>query len=335
MAPFGTPPTTIRAMLAGFSAIGLDGDALRRQAGLTDELLADPDRYVPAPIVFGLWRAATEHWARPGLGLHTGAAVPFGAYEVMDYLAASAPTLGHALRTVARYFSVGTLAVRYEIDDDDPVGPIRFRMVVRVPHAGAALQLRDYSVSLFANRIRYIVGSFDALSVELAGDALAPPALYTTLVGHAVSHDAVHTAICFSRKAWNRELARADASLQRTLTRHADNMLTRVPDNGDIVDQVVRTLVVGLRSGSQSIDDVARQLGMSARTLQRRLREGKRSFAEVVDDVRAGLAREYLADPSLSVTDVACLLGYSEATAFHRAFKRWTGQTPGRARARR
>ena len=320
-------------MLAGFEALGLDASELLRAADIDDEQLADPDRYLPASLVFALWRAASERYAGPGLGLHTGASVPFGALEVMDYLTSSAPTLGEALRVAARYFAVGTLAVRYEIDEQEDL--VRFRMVVQTPHIGVAAHLHDYSLALITSRIRHgSRGAVVPLAVECVGRALASSAEYTSVFGVAPSFECEHSALILSRSSWEHPNTRAEPALVRTLEPIADRLLARVAEQGGIVDRVRRELVPSLRSGSQSIDRVARQLGVSVRTLQRRLREEGQTYAQVVDSVRAQLAREYLADRRLAVTDVACLLGYSEAPAFHRAFRRWTGETPTAYRKR-
>ncbi|MCP5065426.1 MAG: AraC family transcriptional regulator [bacterium] len=314
-------------MLAGFEALGLDAAELLRAADIDDELLADPDRYLPAPLIFGLWNAASERWNRPGLGLHTGANVPFGALDILDYITSSAPTLGGGLRVAARYLAAGTLAVRYEIDEQEDL--VRFRMVVQTPHLGVAVHLHDYSLAVIGTRIRRMNGgAIVPLAVERTGPALAPAADYAEIFGVTTSFECEHSALILSRSDWEYPNPRAEPALLSALVPIVERLLARLPEHGGIVDSVRRELVSNLQSTSLGIDLVAKQIGMSVRTLQRRLQDEGQTYAQVVDSVRAQLAQEYLADRTLAVTDVACLLGYSEAPAFHRAFKRWTGETP-------
>lgn len=90
--------------------------------------------------------------------------------------------------------------------------------------------------------------------------------------------------------------------------------------------------VAGLEDGTSSIGDVAKRLATSSRTLQRRLAEIGTSHADLLDETRTELARRYLGERSLSIPEVAFLLGYADVPTFHRAFKRWTQRTPGEHR---
>ena len=96
--------------------------------------------------------------------------------------------------------------------------------------------------------------------------------------------------------------------------------------NEESFDHHVRRVVASsLRSGDINIEHIAMRLGTSARTIQRRLQERGRSFKDLVAETRLALSRRYLANSSLSLTETAFLLGYSELSAFSRAFRRWTG----------
>ena len=114
----------------------------------------------------------------------------------------------------------------------------------------------------------------------------------------------------------------------------ADSPLpVEAPSTAPFVERVREAVERELGTGSLGVATLSRTLGTSSRTLQRRLGEIGLSFRDVVDEVRERRARAYLTDPALSTTDIARLLGYAEVSAFLRAFKRWTGTTPGRVRA--
>jgi AraC-like DNA-binding protein len=137
-----------------------------------------------------------------------------------------------------------------------------------------------------------------------------------------------HDAVVLAPSALPRPFRTADPELLPALLGHAEACLARLGRSDDFLASVRRVVVERLRDGGEvSVVEVARHLGTSPRSVQRRLASQRRSFAEVVGEARLGLARRYLADPSLSLTDAAFLLGYSQLSAFSRAFRRWTGQS--------
>jgi AraC-like DNA-binding protein len=130
-------------------------------------------------------------------------------------------------------------------------------------------------------------------------------------------------------------LRRRDPILREMLEQHADPVATAMPDlDGGALD-VRRALAARLTKGQTGIDVVARDLGTSARTLQRRLASAGLSYQELLDGVRRDAAERYIAGTALSIGEIAYLLGYSEPAAFHRAFKRWHDVTPQAFREQR
>ncbi|MGE0463873.1 MAG: AraC family transcriptional regulator ligand-binding domain-containing protein [Vicinamibacterales bacterium] len=319
--------TGVRAILAAFAALGLDARALQSAAGITDAQLRDPDVVVPARFLYRMWEEAVSAWGRPGLGLHTALQVPFGAYEVLDYLVLSSSTVGEGLAHFAEYFAIATRTSRYEIHHRGESAAIE--MVWQIPPEGVMFHLRDYSLAAIAGRVAF-AGGPRPLRVELAGPPLADPGEYAEGFGTEVRLRARHNALVFNKAGWNAPLPRRDADLNRTLRRHARMLLDRQPrpEAQAATAQVRATLLQESMMGAATMEQVAHRLAASPRTLQRRLREEGTTFDEVSRTVREGLAREYLGDRGLSISEVAYLLGFSEPSAFTRAFRRWTGHSP-------
>lgn len=319
--------TGVRAILAAFEALGLDARALQSGAGITDAQLADPDVVLPARSLYRMWEEAVRAWGRPGLGLRTAQQVPFGAYEVLDYLVLSSGTVGEGLAHFAEYFAIATRTARYEIRSRDE--GVAFEMLWQVPPEGVMFHLRDYSLAAIAGRVAF-AGGPRPVRVELAGPPLADAGEYARGFGTEVTLRARHNALVFNRAGWNAPLPRHDADLNRTLRRHARMLLDRhpPPEAQAATAQVRAALLQESKVGTVTIEQVAHRLAASPRTLQRRLREEGTTFDEVSRTVREGLAREYLGDRGLSIGEVAYLLGFSEPSAFTRAFRRWTGQSP-------
>jgi AraC-like DNA-binding protein len=126
----------------------------------------------------------------------------------------------------------------------------------------------------------------------------------------------------------------ADPSLLAILQRLADDVSSRTSAEPPLTAQVRRILGTALRSNEGHIEGVAQKLGVTARSLQRRLKDEGASFQSMREEVRRELAQRYL-DEDLAITEISFLLGFSEPSAFFRAFKRWTGITPIESRARR
>lgn len=129
-------------------------------------------------------------------------------------------------------------------------------------------------------------------------------------------------------------IVKADPSLCALLDRHAEGLLAKYPREDSLVERVRTILKDELNGGDASLESVARQLSLSERTLQRKLRALGTSHNELLDQMRKDLAVRYLREPEMAVCEVAYLLGFSESSAFHRAFKRWTGTSPNEFRRR-
>ncbi|MET0390298.1 MAG: helix-turn-helix domain-containing protein, partial [Polyangiales bacterium] len=156
---------------------------------------------------------------------------------------------------------------------------------------------------------------------------------HTRIFGVAPSFGHPANALVWQREVLERAVPAADPALSRVVERHARALLAALPDvTRGYADRVRGVLARALESGDASLGHVARELKLSERSLQRRLAAEQQSFDGLLDEVRHTLALRYLADPRLGISELAYLLGYSEASAFHRAFRRWTGSTPAQLR---
>jgi AraC-like DNA-binding protein len=120
----------------------------------------------------------------------------------------------------------------------------------------------------------------------------------------------------------------ADPRLYRILKEHAERVLNEMPRESNLLASVRRAIAESMRDGAPKLTRVAKKIAMGPRTLQRRLKESGADFKQLMNDTRRRFALNYLKDRKNTLTEVAFLLGYSELSAFNRAFKRWTGSTP-------
>ena len=162
--------------------------------------------------------------------------------------------------------------------------------------------------------------------------AQGPAEEYQQVLGCPVLFERDRMALRYDDEALAAAARQHDPQLFRILESHAERVLAEMPAPATLRERVRREVVQRLREGEPAIAGIAEAMATSERSLQRKLQAEGVSFRDVVDEARHKLAVVYLGDQNLSLTDVACLLGYSEAAAFTRAFKRWTGQAPSQAR---
>jgi len=142
------------------------------------------------------------------------------------------------------------------------------------------------------------------------------------------------TAVSFPREYLSISLREKNPGLQQLLDSHAEQLLQQLaPTDDHAIDQVRKVISDFLIEGTPTIEQVAETLDTAPRSLQRKLSAAGWSYKELLDEVRKKLAIEYMRDGQLSILDIAYALGFSEQSPFQRAFKRWTGQTPGQYRS--
>lgn len=325
-----------RAFLASCERLGIDTKEMLAAVGIERATIDDPDGRLPAEKVRELWRRAYEASGDPDLALHAAEGVPFGAYRVIDYLAASAPTVGAALAQVSAYFPIINSAVRLPITET--ADELALGIACPEDPAHISRPYVEYTFAAVLLRTREATGvRFPLAGLDLAFPAPASSAEHQRIFECPIRFAAGENAMRVGRAACATASRRADPHLFGVLADHARVLREKVPSESAPVRQarqVRQVILERLKQGDPSLEGVAKQLAMSPRTLQRRLREHGLSYADLLDDTRASAAKTYLGDREISVAEVAYLLGFAEQSSFTHAFKRWTGQAPNEFRKR-
>ncbi len=187
----------------------------------------------------------------------------------------------------------------------------------------------ESAVGLMARLAPFIVGDLEELTVWFRHPATHYSDEVTAVFGCDAHYDQRFDGIAGPSEGLDRPLPRADSALCALLEEHAASLLARVPQPAGFTDRVRERISGLLPRGQASAEGVAEAMGISPRTLRRRLAEAGAGYQQVLDEVRFGLAESAISPKGLSVNEVAFLLGYSDASAFHKAFRRWTGRSPG------
>lgn len=319
-------------MVRTAEARGIRTADLLGEAGLTRDYLENPDARIPAPTVLAIWNALRERTADPALQLAAPAILPFGAYRVIDYLVEASATVGIGVERFARFFRLIADAVALTIERDGG----EHRLCLAREDSGAVPPVyADYVFAALVSRIRMrIRPDLQVLRVEFRQHEPPETAPYRDTFRAPIHFDAAADRLCFSDEEWKAPTRSADAALARLLEEHARILAQRIPHTtADFGAEVQKTIASAMPEGRSAVD-IARALHVSVRTLQRKLAPTGKSFREISDAVRGQLAEEYLSDPMVSIAEVAFLLGFSDQSSFNRAFRRWTGESPGRWRRR-
>lgn len=320
-----------RALLEACARLGHDPDALLEAAGLSRAEVFDPDARLPVAGADALWRAAWERSGDPCLALHAAEALPFGAYKVLDYTMAASPTIGEGLRRVAAYFRLVDARAELQVEEQDAA--VLLRMVAAGGEIRASAQEYTFAAVMLRSR-RAARQPWFPLSVSFAFPRPDDAGEHARIFGVPPRFDAAHPEIAVSMATWVTPSLGAEPALLSILDEHARALLDRLPPGEeDLVARTRAAIAAELRGGDPSIGRVARKLAMSDRTLQRRLGEAGTSYAALLDEVRRQWAEAYLRRPEIGLCEVAWLLGFAEQSSFTRAFRRWTGTSPGRFRA--
>ena len=322
-----------RALVEACARLGVDTDRLLSDVGILRETLQDPDARLPNRDVGALWAKAYELSGDPVLSLHVAEACPIGAYKVIDYMGVNARTVGEAFRCSARYFPLINTAVRIAIDE--AADPVTLDVAAEVGGPdGVTRPYAEYCLSVFVLHVRKGTGvPFRVRRVTFTHRTPPDVSEHERIFGCPVRFEAERNRLFVDRAAWDTPTrASADTGVLAVLTQHADLLLARLPRGPDLVERTRRAIGARLRGGDPSLESVARELAMSERSLQRRLREDGYTFAALADAVREATARLYLDQPDMALSEIAYLLGFADQPAFNRAFKRWTGCTPKQAR---
>lgn len=332
-----TPPsiaaTSTLAMLRTAEARGVRTADLLETAGLTRASLEDPDARLPGPTVLTIWNSLRERTDDAALQLAAPTNLPFGAYRVIDYLVASSDTVGDGIGRFARFFGLIADGVALRIEQADGGHCLSMTMEDGGPVPSVYV---DYVFAALVSRVRMRMRhDLRAQQVELCLMEPQEATVYTEFFGAPIRFGSSANRLCFSSDMWDAPTQSADASLALLLEEHARILAQRLPVVASGYRAEVQKAVASVVPDGGSAALVARTLHVSVRTLQRRLGASGATFREVADTVRGQLAEEYLTDPKVSIAEVAFLLGFSDQSSFNRAFRRWTGEAPGRWRRRR
>lgn len=313
---------------------GVPKEALLGPLGADSALLEDADAHVPFAWVHHVWTEAPRLTGDPAFGLHVAESIVGRRAHVIDYVCAHGRCPRNIFESIQRYQRLLMSHTRFHLDVADGVATFSHP---REPVVGRArpAAVDDFVVAQWLLRVRgRSERGFPLRRVTFQHEAPDDTSEHARIFQAPVEFGQACDSIVFDADLLDLELQGADPTLMVILHRHADALLARMPEPTSTADALRRHLIELSPAAEADIERAARALAMSERSLQRRLSDENTSFKAVLDDVRRDLALAYLRDPRLSIADVGFLVGFGEASAFSRAFRRWTRTSPAEWRRR-
>jgi AraC-like DNA-binding protein len=319
-----------RLAVARLKSAGVPVAPLLRRVGLTPELIAEPEERLSVRSQIALLDEASIALQDDCIGFTLARDFDLGELGLLYYVMASSQTLGDALKRVARYSKITNEALVVGYREGN-------RLIINLSYSGVPRHSDRHQIEfcMFAVlRIcrvltgRKLVPEYFSIS-HYRSEAASSMAQF---VGTEVEFGAERDEFALTANSRELPLAHSDTHLNDLLLKYCEAALNRKRDKSQLRTRVENAISTLLPHGRALVEDVARDLGMSKRTLARRLSDDGLNFTEILQQLRHDLALRYLNDRQMHVSKIAWLLGFNDVSAFTHACKRWTGKTPSEMR---
>ena len=323
----------INQLLTLARGLGANVERLLADAELEPAQLRDDENRIDLIYLMRLGRGVIQQTARPDLGLALGRNQTLGDYGYPGLAAMTAPDLGQALAAVMRY---------------EPLLSRCYRGSSQLVRGTDSAALMFYSIAPYNDYNRFVVDAVlsgwqrlmqrllqqpaPVLRVEIEFPAPDYLAAYGQTFSCPIQFEAPRNALILRPESLTQPLPESSPGLHQSLRHTCEDLLNRVALANSYRNKVLKVLGTMLHGETPSIEQVAQQLGIPSWTLRRKLKEEDCAYQALVDEIRRDVALSYMKNTELSFGEIAYLLGFSTPGTFQRAFKRWSGQTPGEFR---
>jgi AraC-like DNA-binding protein len=329
------PPTAgggiVRLAVARIAATGSDAAAILHKAGLMPHHIEDRHARVGVQNQITLLNLVADALGDDLLGFHLAKRFDLRDIGLLYYVLASSATLGEALTRTERYSTVTNEGIKVQCRQ---ASNLRVCVdYVGVPRHADRHQMEFWVTALVRVCQRVTDTSLRPVRISLAHPRCVSSSELDAFFSCKIVFAAGSDEIAFARGASQLPLTGADSHLNELLVMYCEEALARRGTPASPIRASVENAIASLLPhGKAHVTEIARKLGMSRRTLARRLDAEKVTFTGILEEMRKDLALRYLEDAGLSISRIAWLLGFQEVSAFTHAFKRWTGVTPTQVR---
>ncbi|MFA6508296.1 MAG: AraC family transcriptional regulator [Treponemataceae bacterium] len=324
--------SVLSQLLRYLESIGIEPLSLLEAAGIDPSLVHSPDSRIPVDAYLAIEEKAAAMTSDPCFGLHVGQFYAPGSWSILDYIVMNSRTLGEGLILSGKYGKI----VSYLIKSKLKIRPGEAEVILYVPanyseisphcyhtvQAGMVQMMRKLTGKQIAPiRVRFRDPEPDAAALKE----------FISFFNCPVIFGSERYSMTFDPAIGKTPLPQSDPNLLKYFQSLASDIVLQLEKNGSATEAVISLMVTKLKDKDLSIRNIAREMGMSVRSLQLKLKEEQTVFSDLLLQTREKLARRYLGQNS-TVEETSFLLGFSDSSSFRKAFKKWSGCTPGEYR---
>lgn len=322
---------TVQGVLNAATHCNVSVEKVVAAIGLDPQLFNDPDGRVSHEMFCALWQELIRRSGDPYIGLRLPEFTQRESWYVLGYAVLNSPNLGKALERMVQYIPLLHTGVELTLTIEKNVA----RLTHNIPASPVPVPavLGQWAIANIVWSFRRATG-VEWIPLQVKFQHPQPPdiSVYRDQFRAPIFFDHPVDELVLDVEQLKLPLLKADPGLDVILNRHVKELLTRLPKTNTFVDSVYWAISEGLRCGDVGMETIAKRLSYTPRTFQRKLKEAGTSYTDLLDQMRQQLSVHYLREAPLAVNEIAFLVGFSESSAFHRAFKRWTGISPSEFR---
>jgi AraC-like DNA-binding protein len=309
---------------------GVSEEKIYRLSKLRRNDLKNADDRIPIEYFITLGRVAPELTGLPEIGLILGQQASYQNIGIIFKLAIHCKTVRDSLHHVVRYSNLGNEVAKARFNEGKDFAEWSEQYI---SSRYLCISLIEFECCQKLKIHKFVLGKdFHPTKVKFQYDQPDYLNKYQQIFQAPLLFNQEKSGIVFNKKFLDMPNPNPDPYIKAILSRHAENLSRDLESSRRFKDKVRIIIMNNLESGKVNLNMIAEKLNVSSRTVYRQLKAENISYKALLNDVQKQLAQTYLKEASISINDISFLLGFSEASAFHRAFKRWFGMNPGRYR---
>jgi len=328
-------PYKVAALVEVLSEQGISQEDSLSGTGLSSESLGNPETLTSVRQYITVVRNALRLSKTNETPFLTGQRIPLSAYGMYGFALVCSPTIREYFQVAVKYHRLATPLLSVTWREDDDYAAWVFPVDAAITHPDSLLRfLMEQQLSQMATHLRGVVEGhgYDPVRATLSYPAPSHTRLYERYLGCPVRFNQPMSELVYPKALLSAKPRMAHRLTSKLLQDTCDRILGEVKTSTGVAGEVYQ-IIASTPAHSPSMADVARRIGTTVRTLNRKLTAEETSFTQILDDVRCTFASEYLRSTKLSIDDIAELVGFSDAANFRHAFRRWTGSTPAHYRS--
>ena len=317
----------VRTQFNGLMELGIPQNVLESAVGFSKEELTNDDLKIPVKNALTMLKKGVE-LKGPGITIKLGARATPEIMGVLGQIMKNCANLGEATEQFIRFQNLYLAVSRFKIRREGEISVLSHSVTTPVSDYDNRL-INEANLSICVAAGRKLIGEeFTPKEVRFSHKEPEYVEIYKQHFRSPLKFTQIENAVILDGNLGKKSIPESYPYMKKILLKYAEDLLARLECGKQFQDDVKRIIVDLLPRGIVDIERVSEKLHMSRWTLNRKLKKGRTTFKDLLTELRKEFAINYLQNGKLSITEIAFLLGYSEAGAFHRAFKGWTGKTP-------